>query len=207
MFEQVHGCPSGAGVGPHRGAGASAVGGGVTRRPTLRGRPRGRLRAMTDAALEDLAAPDAPGLRRGRGRLPGRRPGPGSRRRSSWPARAGPGVSANHRSGSSTRHGRGRRTGAGATGRVGSPRRGAAGPGEPGSAVGRRAVDRLLHCRSSSYSSSATAGGGPPTGGRCRGAAEKEKGRGSRGSGSAASRRTGRALAQRSPRGRDTRGW
>ena len=75
----------------------------------------------------------------------------------------------------------------GAHGLVVASVRGAAGPGEPGSAVGRRAVDRLLHCRSSSYSSSATAGGGPPTGGRGRGAAEKQKGRGSRVSGSAAS--------------------
>jgi hypothetical protein len=38
--------------------------------------------------------------------------------------------------------------------------------------VGRRVGDRLLHCRSSSFSSSAIcrrrAGGNPPTGGRCR---------------------------------------
>ena len=57
---------------------------------SLRGRPRGRLRAMTDAALEDLAAPDAPGLRPVEGAREAGVAAPGSRRRGSWRARAAP---------------------------------------------------------------------------------------------------------------------
>src|SRR4051794_5325459 len=57
----------------------------------------------------------------------------------------------------------------------GSSGGGPPGPGELGPAVGRRAVDRLLHCRPSSFSVSATAGGSPPTGDRCRGTATKRK--------------------------------
>ena len=140
---------------------------GLTRPTTLRGRPRGRFRAITTprSKISPPQTPQGSARSRAPARQASRRGHPPHRAlaTSSWagalgepqlrvldPARQG----APHRGGCD----RGARP----------PRGRAAGPGEPGSAVGRRVIDGLHHCRSSSYSSSATAGGEPPTGGRGR---------------------------------------
>src|SRR4051812_20749376 len=132
---------------------------------SLRGRPRGRLRAIT-APRSKISPPQTP-QGSPRSSAPARhavRTGQSAQKvlaSSSWA-----GLSANHSSGSSTRHGRGRRVGAGGSGSLG---RLGMGPPDRGSPVRRWAIVCCTAALLLVLVLRRPAGGRPPRGGGGRG--------------------------------------